>query len=165
MNGQVLHLVAQDDSKASQRIAFYSYRESSNMKTLAFVTMLFLPGSFVSALFSTNFFAWDDVDLTKDDIGVPMTPQLALYWIITIPLTLLTFIFYFMWLRVQKPKHQRELEEVRKGQGTNSRAADAETVNAQPTAAWQTENASMEKQRVLMARSSSMSYYNQPSEV
>lgn len=72
------------------------------MKTLAVVTMFFLPGSFVSALFSMPMFEWDKVDLSSRFIGVSTMPQFGLYWVITIPLTLVTFILYFWWLWFSK---------------------------------------------------------------
>lgn len=83
------------------------------MKTLAIVTMFFLPGSFVSALFSTPCFDWDRVDLTlREKIGVTPTPQFALYWAITAPLTIVTFILYFWWLRRQKKEQNERLSKI-----------------------------------------------------
>lgn len=72
------------------------------MKTLAIVTMLFLPGSFISALFSTSMFDWDSVDPNSNSIGVRTMPQFTLYWAITIPLTIVTFILFFFWLWMTK---------------------------------------------------------------
>ena len=95
------------------------------MKTLAVVTMFFLPGSFVSSLFSTDLFHWDGVDLRSGSITVPATPQLALYWVITIPLTLATFTLYFIWLTYQKWERTRkygkpELDRFSNGNGNGS---------------------------------------------
>jgi hypothetical protein len=93
-------------SQSTEQIAFFSYRDAASMKTLAVVTMFFLPGNFISALFSTNCFEWASVDLTSSSIGVKSTPQMSLYWAITIPLTVLTFCLYFLWLAFQK--HERD---------------------------------------------------------
>lgn len=176
----VFHLIAQHDSmsnliissssrdlaKASHVIASYSYRDSSSMKTLAIVTMLFLPGSFVSALFSTDFFAWDEVDRTRSDIGIPMTPQLTLYWVITIPLTVLTFVLYFMWFGYQKARNQQDLDELSEVTTASAGVADAERTRSDMLSDRQlTVNAAIEKQRMLVARSSTMSNYNQTMEV
>ncbi|KAJ6440292.1 hypothetical protein O9K51_06082 [Purpureocillium lavendulum] len=98
-------------SQATHTIAYHSYRDSSSMKTLAVVTMFFLPGSFISALFSTGCFDWDEVDKHGSDIGVRPTPQFRLYWAITIPLTLVTFVLYFLWLWVQKRDKSRILKD------------------------------------------------------
>lgn len=90
-------------------IALSSHRDASSMKTLAFVTMLFLPGSFISALFSTDCFDWDAAKEDKgESMSVPSTPQFLLYWAITIPLTVLTFIFYFVWLHFSSKKRRRQ---------------------------------------------------------
>ncbi|UNI20825.1 hypothetical protein JDV02_006877 [Purpureocillium takamizusanense] len=91
-------------------IAYHSYRDSSSMKTLAVVTMFFLPGSFISALFSTACFDWEAADKHGTDIGVRPTSQFRLYWAITIPLTLMTFTLYFLWLYIQKRDRDRKLE-------------------------------------------------------
>lgn len=68
------------------------------MKTLAIVTMFFLPGNFVSAMFSMPMFEWTEINPTSSYIGVGLLPQFSLYWAITIPLTLVTFMLYFGWL-------------------------------------------------------------------
>lgn len=81
------------------------------MKTLAVVTMFFLPGSFISALFSTNCFEWAAVDLKSSSIGVKATPQMSLYWAITIPLTVLTFSLYFLWLAFQKRERDNMVKD------------------------------------------------------
>lgn len=89
------------------------------MKTLAVVTMFFLPGSFISALFSTPLFDWDSVDMSDwSKIHVGTAPQFVLYWLVTVPLTVVTFILYFMWLRRQRKKREvmREEHEVKKQQ-------------------------------------------------
>ena len=85
------------------------------MKTLAVVTMFFLPGSFISALFSTQCFDWDRVDKTRwGSIGITLTPQFILYWVITIPLTILTFILYFMWLKYQSWQRAFMMDDLKK---------------------------------------------------
>lgn len=43
-------------AKASREIAVESKRDSSSMKTIAAVTMFFLPGTFVASLFATLMF-------------------------------------------------------------------------------------------------------------
>ena len=83
------------------------------MKTLAFVTMVFLPGSFVSALFSTDLFDWDNTE--DQGIGILTTPQFRLYWAVTIPLTVITFIFYFMWAEFSSFDRSQRRERKRWG--------------------------------------------------
>ncbi|KAH7011528.1 hypothetical protein EDB80DRAFT_775513 [Ilyonectria destructans] len=97
----LVNLIGQHDSINNTDIALSSHRDASSMKTLAVVTMFFLPGSFISALFSTPCFDWAKVNTDDDSIGVASTPQFNLYWAITIPMTLLTFLLYFAWLQFQ----------------------------------------------------------------
>lgn len=95
-----MNLIAQHDSINNTDIALSSHRDASSMKTLAVVTMFFLPGSFIAALFSTPCFDWDIVDPDNwSSIGVASTPQFNLYWAITIPMTVVTFVLYFVWLQ------------------------------------------------------------------
>ena len=86
-------------AKSSESIAWSSYktarstyRDSSSMKTLAIVTMFFLPGNFVSAMFSMPMFEWTEINPASSYIGVGLLPQFSLYWAITILLTLATFM-------------------------------------------------------------------------
>lgn len=85
------------------------------MKTLAVVTMFFLPGSFISALFSTSLFDWDSRDLLSKSMGVNTTPQFGLYWVITIPLTVITFLLYFLWLWFLKRDLDRKQNSLEQG--------------------------------------------------
>ncbi|KAH6891400.1 hypothetical protein B0T10DRAFT_311687 [Thelonectria olida] len=102
------NLIGQHDSINNTDIALSSHRDASSMKTLAVVTMFFLPGSFIAALFSTPCFDWDSVNPNnRSSIGVTATPQFSLYWAITIPMTLITFLLYFAWLQFQT--HQRKM--------------------------------------------------------
>lgn len=77
------------------------------MKSLAFVAIIFLPGSFVSALFAIGFFEWDDS--SSGVFSLITKPSFALYWMITIPLTLLVLALHSLWLiyhRVRQEKLQ-----------------------------------------------------------
>ncbi|KAK7431733.1 hypothetical protein QQZ08_001670 [Neonectria magnoliae] len=98
----LVNLIGQHDSINNTDIALSSHRDASSMKTLAVVTMFFLPGSFIAALFSTPCFDWDSVNMSDESsIGVASTPQFNLYWAITIPMTVVTFLLYFAWLQFQ----------------------------------------------------------------
>lgn len=133
----LFHMIAQEDAFFNYKLshhmsqtAEFSYRDAASMKTLAVVTMFFLPGSFVSALFSTELFAWEDVNQGSSSIAVPTTPQLTLYWLVTIPLTVATFVLYFLWLWYQKRERSRnfktdqEMDEVAAGKAEGRTAAE-----------------------------------------
>ena len=73
-------------------IAMASKRDSSSMKTLAAVTVTFLPGTFVASLFSMSMFNWQAPD------GRVVTAKFWIYWAITAPLTLITIGIWYAWV-------------------------------------------------------------------
>ena len=80
--------------------------DSTAMKTLAIVTVLFLPGTFVSALFAVPLFQWDASG--KDRV---ISGRLWIYWAIAIPLTLMIFIPWAIWTRMKASENRRSLEQ------------------------------------------------------
>ncbi|KAI0595451.1 hypothetical protein F4775DRAFT_585507 [Biscogniauxia sp. FL1348] len=91
MQREVMHsIINQRESRLSLRIAAEQHRladaskrDSSSMKTLTFLGSIFLPGTFVSSLFSMSFFDF------SGDITGQVSKSLWLYFAITVPLTLL----------------------------------------------------------------------------
>lgn len=83
-----------------------SQYDTSSMKTLAIVTMMFLPGTFVAAVFSMPVFNWAGGN--ADSI---VNHHFGIYWAVTTTLTLLTFVLYGLWLwlhdrhRFKKTRH------------------------------------------------------------
>ncbi|RAK87269.1 hypothetical protein BO79DRAFT_229635 [Aspergillus costaricaensis CBS 115574] len=74
----------------SQRFGHDAKSDSAMMRTVAIVSMVYLPGTFVSGLFGTNFF---DYENGKE----VMTSSFWIYWAITIPLTLITMFVWACW--------------------------------------------------------------------
>lgn len=74
-----------------------SSKHDSSLKTLAVVTIKFLPGSFVAAVFSMPVFNWAS-EKTENIVN----PHFSIYWAVTVPLTLITFIFYGVWLLIHQ---------------------------------------------------------------
>lgn len=94
------------------------------MKTIAAVTLAFLPGTFIASLFGMNFF-----DFAADGDGQTwaVSEKLWLYWAVTLPLTFLTLGSWWAWdfrqkqwkfyghprakkEAIEKPKQKREPE-------------------------------------------------------
>ncbi|KAM7198326.1 hypothetical protein V8F33_005117 [Rhypophila sp. PSN 637] len=121
--GALLHLIAQQDNaiafetaNATRSIAKDSLQDASSMKMLALVAMFFLPGSFVAALFSAPVFDWDSSTSAGSSagtgaggLGVPTKPGFKLFWAIAVPLTVVTFGLYGMWIWLQKKRMRRRL--------------------------------------------------------
>ncbi|KAK8043895.1 hypothetical protein PG994_012733 [Apiospora phragmitis] len=100
---------------ANQQIAFQARRESAAMSTLAFVTVLFLPGTFVSSILSTSFFSFDGAAFkVSDNATTVLVPSL-------IGATLLVLVLWFAW-------HQRRLYRLNRGTG----GSDARWINKSP---------------------------------
>ncbi|KAJ9293509.1 hypothetical protein DTO271G3_7774 [Paecilomyces variotii] len=74
------HLVTQDGNRIMQA-------DSSSMETIAFVTLVFLPLSTVSTVFGSQFFNFDPST-------VRMSQSFWIFWLISIPLTLLVLFFW-----------------------------------------------------------------------
>ncbi|KAM7192593.1 hypothetical protein V8F20_008802 [Naviculisporaceae sp. PSN 640] len=118
----LFHLIAQQDNaiafetaNATRSIAKDSLQDSSSMKMLALVAMFFLPGSFVAALFSAPLFEWDGSGTGaagggwNAGLAVATKPGFKLFWAVAVPLTVVTFVLYGMWIWLQKKRMRRRL--------------------------------------------------------
>ncbi|KAL3484686.1 hypothetical protein BJX62DRAFT_243689 [Aspergillus germanicus] len=68
--------------------------DSAWMKTIAFVSMVYRPGTFVSGLFGTNFFDFD-----SPAPGLWAHSNFWLYWAVAVPLTMVTMGVWAAWHR------------------------------------------------------------------
>ena len=78
-------------------------KDSTAMKTIATLTMLFLPATFVSGLFGTNFFA-----LFPDPVNGSTFVVSDHWWILitcSVPLTLLVLTIWRFWPFFRKAQH------------------------------------------------------------
>ncbi|QDS72395.1 hypothetical protein FKW77_008686 [Venturia effusa] len=127
----LFNLIARQDvnasielAKDSRTIALAAKNDSSSMKTIAVMTMLFLPGTFFAALFSTPMLDWNASG------SQVIQPRFGYYWAFTIPCTIAVFIcWYFITKRQKATEAKEDLEERAKVvQRTNtfSSMADAE---------------------------------------
>ncbi|KAI1131455.1 hypothetical protein F5Y10DRAFT_233689 [Nemania abortiva] len=78
----------------NKEIALQARRESMSMFTLAIVTVIFLPSTFVASILGTNFFNFDGMVFAVS----------GLWWIlpvISIPLTLVVLVLWYKWSKVR----------------------------------------------------------------
>jgi FtsH-binding integral membrane protein len=61
--------------------------DSTSMKTIAMMTMCFLPATFFAALFAVPSLQWDKPTVIGSRFWV--------YWAVTIPTTILVFVIWF----------------------------------------------------------------------
>ncbi|KAI9870322.1 MAG: hypothetical protein M1830_004380 [Pleopsidium flavum] len=92
----------------SRSIAQASKRDSSAMKTIAVLTMVFLPGTFISSLFAMPLMQWQN--------DVVLTSRFWIYWAITIPLTFLVLLLWAIWIRWSIYLQNKEDDAARKGE-------------------------------------------------
>ncbi|KAI1341422.1 hypothetical protein F5Y15DRAFT_431189 [Xylariaceae sp. FL0016] len=93
MQREVMHsLIDQRESRLSLRIAAQQHRladaskkDSTSMKTLTFLGSFFLPGTFLSSVFSMSFFDFGKADQE------PVSKSVWIYFVLVIPLTVLIF--------------------------------------------------------------------------
>ncbi|ORY19019.1 hypothetical protein BCR34DRAFT_582580 [Clohesyomyces aquaticus] len=80
-------VISQVGNRLNAKIAAASSRDSAAMKTLAFLTTLFLPGTFVATVFSTGMFNWRRSDDGTGDRKV-VSELFWVYWALAVPLTI-----------------------------------------------------------------------------
>lgn len=73
------------------------------MKTLAAVTVAFLPATFVASLFAMPLFNWD-----ADKSSSVLKERFWIYWAITVPLTLTTLVIWLSWTHRQTLLHRAQ---------------------------------------------------------
>jgi hypothetical protein len=88
----VFNVMAQNEARASVAIAKATKADSEAMKATSFIALVFLPPTFVSAIFSTSFFQFGD-----DSGSWHVSNQFWLYWAVVLPVT---FGCLFLWYGV-----------------------------------------------------------------
>ncbi|CAN9385152.1 unnamed protein product [Alternaria alternata] len=110
----VYNLIAQRDNKDSlamaelqtelariqTTIANTTKEDSYAMRTIAIMSIIFLPGTFVSSFFSMDMFDWQAPKGTS-----VVSFRFWIYWAVTAPLTAVVVSIWFLWLRTHK-KHE-----------------------------------------------------------
>ena len=102
-NIQLFHLANQRTADDTAKIAVQTQRDSASMITIAAVTMLFLPGTFVCTIVSTNLF-----DFGED--GLQVSNQ---WWILLAAAIPLTFVVFGIWLGWQRMRSQSQRQKER----------------------------------------------------
>ena len=69
------------------------------MRTIAYVTLIVLPGAFVAAIFGMNFFLFDSERKT-----LVVADTFWQYWAVTVPLTVFVLIIWNIWVHIEKRK-------------------------------------------------------------
>ncbi|KAF3765540.1 hypothetical protein M406DRAFT_355963 [Cryphonectria parasitica EP155] len=88
-------------------IALATGRDSKHMRSIAIVTMIFLPGTFFASVFSMSFFSWFN---NSGSSQVQVSSYIWVYITVTVVCTVLTIglWYYFNIWRRTGPKKQEE---------------------------------------------------------
>ncbi|KAK3305224.1 uncharacterized protein B0T15DRAFT_502366 [Chaetomium strumarium] len=81
-------LLTHEDASSSIALAAAAKHDSSSMKTIAVMTMAFLPATFFAALFAVPSLQWDQSTVVQDNFWV--------YWAFTAPTTVLVFLIWLL---------------------------------------------------------------------
>ncbi|KAK7941509.1 uncharacterized protein PG986_013896 [Apiospora aurea] len=118
---KISRFIAEENSK----VALSSKRDSMAMKTVALITMVFLPGTFVATFLSMPLFDWN-----ADTGGTPSSsPFQWIYWATTMPLTIAFMAGWWVWWKLEDRKWDEELERAKE---ENQRALGRTTTADSP---------------------------------
>ncbi|KAF9697213.1 hypothetical protein EKO04_004933 [Ascochyta lentis] len=95
----LFHLANQRTAADTAKIAEQTQRDSASMITIAAVTMLFLPGTFICTILSTTFFDFGEN-------GLQVSSQWWFLLAATIPLTVVVFGVWVGWQRMRRQSQQ-----------------------------------------------------------
>ncbi|KAI0408982.1 hypothetical protein F4802DRAFT_593834 [Xylaria palmicola] len=95
-------VISQVDNRLNAKMAAAASRDSAAMKTLAFLTTLFLPGTFVATIFSTGLFNWQGDGKVVSDL-------FWVYWALAVPLTIVVGAGWRLWWSLEKKHFDRDI--------------------------------------------------------
>lgn len=91
-----------------RKLAHASKRDSAAMKTISLLGAIFLPGAYLASVFSMTFFNFQDGAATVSN-------QFWIYWVITIPLTIMIVAAWYVYEKKRERKYDKEDEDLEKG--------------------------------------------------
>ena len=93
----VYSMIGQRDNRLNIETATAARRDSNDMRIIAAVTLVFLPGTFTATLFSTTFFNFSNRSTSR-----VVSWWIWLYFVVTVVLTLIVLIGWYCISRRQK---------------------------------------------------------------
>ena len=98
----VFNIVAQNEARSSMAIAEATKADGQIMKATSLIALLFLPPTFISAVFSTTFF-----DFGMDSQSWGVSQEFWIYWAVTVPVTLVCLGVWYIWFARRTVKFPR----------------------------------------------------------
>ncbi|KAG9525612.1 hypothetical protein KCV07_g991, partial [Aureobasidium melanogenum] len=115
----VFNMMAQKDNGVNLQIARATRADSVAMKTIAIVTLTFLPATYVSAILGMNFFSYNP---ETHGGHITYSPDLWIYFVVSIPLTIAVLTIWWVWQRREEMAENLEnsTEKAVKSAGTET---------------------------------------------
>ena len=108
-------------AQTTRRLAELTQRDSTDMRIIAIVTLIFLPATFVSTFFSTTFF-----DFRPDNNDHAVTSHVSSWvWLYFVLATTLTTLILCMWCYISRHERLRTRATVRRHSKSKGQAAPA----------------------------------------
>lgn len=124
----MLTTITQSEAEYTAAIAVDGKRDSIAMKTIAILGIVFLPGTFVATLFSINMFKWGGAD-SGETSSLTVSPSMWIYWAITVPLTVVTFLVWVFLFRRENHQSSKRLTIYRTKPPIESESAAAKRLS------------------------------------
>ncbi|KAK3401218.1 hypothetical protein B0T20DRAFT_451810 [Sordaria brevicollis] len=127
------NIIAQKESKLGlqmavdqRKLAHAAKRDATSMKSISLLGAIFLPATLLASVFSMTFFNFQDQDSdfspAGDDSSSPaesatrtVSPSIWVYFAITIPLTLIIVVTWFLWDKRREAAYAQEDKDIEKG--------------------------------------------------
>ncbi|KAH8658766.1 hypothetical protein BGZ60DRAFT_531448 [Tricladium varicosporioides] len=110
------NIIAQKESKLNfqmageqRKLAHASKRDSAAMKTISLLGAIFLPGAWLAAIFSMSFFNF------QDGSNPIVSKQFWIYWVFTIPTTIVIVLGWWVWERKREKRYDEEDARIAQG--------------------------------------------------
>ncbi|KAJ4988217.1 hypothetical protein SVAN01_06313 [Stagonosporopsis vannaccii] len=105
---------AQQENKSMRQLTEKSSRDSSSMRILTIITMIYLPCTIVSNFFSTQFV--NQIEMDTGGLTLEYAQNTWLFFAISVPLTIFTILVWFVWVsfstflehRNRRTRHSKE---------------------------------------------------------
>ncbi|CAI7641126.1 unnamed protein product [Penicillium palitans] len=106
----MLSVITQSDAEYTAAIAIDGKRDSIAMRTISILGIVYLPATFVATLFSMDMFSWPGTsNKSNETSSLVASPSIWIYWVVAVPLTVITILIWVVWARKENQKSRQRL--------------------------------------------------------
>ena len=100
--------LSRQDNAAMKQVALLTRKDSTDMRIIAWVTLVFLPGTFTATFFSSTFF-----DFLPGNETQIVSWWIWLYCIVTVVITVAVLVAWYRWSRKYNRRTLEDIENVK----------------------------------------------------